>query len=101
MRQYIGLIYKDRDSYYGVSFPDFPGVATAGRTLDEARAMAEEALALYIEGLVADNEAIPEPSTLESIMAEAVNREGVAILVAAKIPDAKAVRGKVTFAADM
>src|SRR5437762_418699 len=101
MRQYIALIHKDPDSDYGVSFPDLPGVVTAGRTLDEARAMAEEALAFHIEGLVTDNEAIPEPSTLESIMADAANREGVAILVAAKIPAAKAVRVNVTFPKDV
>ena len=39
MRQYIALIHKDADSDYGVSFPDFPGVVTAGRTLDEVRAL--------------------------------------------------------------
>jgi predicted RNase H-like HicB family nuclease len=32
---------------------------TAGRTLDEARAMAEEALAFHIEGLIEDGEEIP------------------------------------------
>jgi len=101
MRQYIGLIHKDPESDYGVSFPDFPGVVTAGRTLDEARAMAEEALAFHIEGLVADNEAIPEPSTLETVMADPANRDGVAILVAAKTPAAKAVRVNVTFPEDV
>jgi predicted RNase H-like HicB family nuclease len=101
MRQYIGLIHKEADSDYGVSFPDLPGVATAGRTLDEARAMAEEALALHIEGLVEDNEAIPEPSTLETIMADPANRDGVAILVAAKTQAPKAVRVNVTFPEDV
>jgi len=101
MRQYIGLIHKDPDSDYGVSFPDFPGVATAGRTLDEARAMAEEALAFHIEGLVADKEAVSEPSTLETIMADPTNRDGVAILVAVKTPAAKAVRVNVTFPEDV
>ena len=70
MRNYIGLIHKDADSHFGVSFPDFPGVITAGTTLDDARAMAEEALALHIEGLVEDGEAIPEPSALEDALAE-------------------------------
>jgi predicted RNase H-like HicB family nuclease len=65
MRNYIGLIHKDADSDFGVSFPDFPGVATAGDTWDDARAMAEEALALHVEGLLEDSEPIPEPSTLE------------------------------------
>ena len=42
MRHYIGLIHKDSDSDFGFSFPDLPGVVTAGTTLDEARDMAEE-----------------------------------------------------------
>jgi predicted RNase H-like HicB family nuclease len=48
MRQYIALIHKDRDSDYGVSFPDLPGVITAGTSLDEARDMAAEALAFHL-----------------------------------------------------
>jgi predicted RNase H-like HicB family nuclease len=79
--QYIAVIHKDADSDYGVSFPDLPGVVTAGKDLDDARAMAEEALALHIEGLVEDGEAIPEASSLEAIMADPENRDGVAILV--------------------
>jgi predicted RNase H-like HicB family nuclease len=44
MRYYIAVIHKDADSDFGVSFPDLPGCITAGRTLDEARVMAAEAL---------------------------------------------------------
>ena len=84
MRNYIGLIHKDADSHFGVSFPDFPGAITAGTTLDEARAMAEEALALHLEGLAEDGEAVPEPSALEEVMSDPDNRSGVAILVAVK-----------------
>ena len=54
MRQYISLIHKDAHSDYGVSFPDFPGCITAGRYLDDARAMAEEVLAPHVEGLIAN-----------------------------------------------
>jgi antitoxin HicB len=35
MSHYIGLIHKDRDSCYGQSFPDVPGVFTAGDSMDE------------------------------------------------------------------
>jgi predicted RNase H-like HicB family nuclease len=48
MRQYIALIHKDAGSDYGVSFPDLPGCVTAGLDLDDARRMAEEALALHL-----------------------------------------------------
>ncbi len=101
MRQYIGLIHKEAGSDFGVSFPDFPGVATAGKSLDDARVMAEEALAFHIEGLVADGEAIPEPSGLEEVMDDPGNRDGVAILVAAKTEARKSVRVNVTLPEDM
>ena len=101
MRNYIGLIHKDADSNFGVSFPDFPGAITAGTTLDDARAMAEEALALHIEGLVEDGEAIPEPSALEEVMSDPDNRSGVAILVAVKADQPKVVRVNVTLPGDV
>ena len=101
MRHYIGLIHKDADSHFGVSFPDLPGVVTAGTTLDDARVMAEEALALHIEGLIEDGEAIPEPSSLEQIMSDRNNRSGVAVLVPAKVDQPKAVRVNVTLPEDV
>lgn len=101
MRDYIALIHKDGDSDYGVSFPDLPGCVTAGKTLDEARAFAEEALALHLCGLSEDGEPLPEPSSLESIMSNRENRDGVAILVAARGAPARAVRVNVTLPDDL
>jgi predicted RNase H-like HicB family nuclease len=101
MRQYIGLIHKEADSDFGVSFPDFSGLVSAGTSLDDARAMAEQALAFHIEGLVADGEAIPEPSSLEEVMNDPSNRDGVAILVAVKAEARKAVRVNVTLPEDV
>jgi antitoxin HicB len=46
MTVYIGLIHKDEDSSYGVSFPDLPGHITAGDTLDDAFAKAHELIHL-------------------------------------------------------
>jgi len=88
---YLGLIHKDKNSDYGVSFPDFPGVITAGKDLDDARDMAEEALALHIEGLLEDGESIPSPSSLEEIMADPANTGAVAILVTATTGTVKRV----------
>jgi predicted RNase H-like HicB family nuclease len=101
MRQYIALIHKEPNSDYGVSFPDLPGVISAGSTLDEARDMAAEALALHLEGLAEDGEAAPEPSSLEAIMKEVRNRDGVAVLIAAPTPDVRSVRINVTMPADV
>lgn len=101
MRNYIGLIHKEVESDYGVSFPDFPGVVTAGTDLDDARRMAEEALSLHVEGLVEDGEAIPEPSSLEAIMADPDNRDAVAVLIPLKSEAKKAVRLNITLPEDV
>ncbi|MER8467295.1 type II toxin-antitoxin system HicB family antitoxin [Mesorhizobium sp. M1409] len=101
MKQYIGVIHKDAESDFGVFFPDFPGVVTAGKDLDDARAMAEEALAFHVDGLVEDGEAIPEPSSLEDVMASKDNRTGVAILVSLKAEAKKVVRVNVTIPEDI
>jgi predicted RNase H-like HicB family nuclease len=101
MRQYIALIHKETDSDYGVSFPDLPGVISAGKTLDEARDMGAEALALHLEGLAADGEPAPEPSSLEEIMKDAQNKDGVAVLIAAPAAEVKSVRINVTMPADV
>ena len=101
MRPYIALIHKDAGSDYGVSFPDLPGCVTAGTTLDEARAFAEEALTLHLAGLAEDGEAVPEPSQLESVMADRENRDAVAVLVLAKGPTPRAVRVNITMPEDV
>ena len=77
----VGVIHKDADVDYGVSFPDFPGCITAGMSRDETRNLAAEALAFHVAGMIADGEAIPEPSTLESVMADMDKCDGAAILV--------------------
>jgi predicted RNase H-like HicB family nuclease len=101
MRSYIALIHKDAGSDYGVSFPDLPGCVTAGETLEEARALAEEALALHLAGLAEDGEAAPEPSSLEGVMAERENRDGVAVLVPVKGPASRAIRVNITVPEDV
>jgi predicted RNase H-like HicB family nuclease len=96
MRSYIALIHKDPRSEFGVSFPDFPGCISAGATLDDARTRAEEALAFHVEGIAEDGDAIPEPSSLEEIMAEPENRDGVAVLIPLREQTARTVRVNIT-----
>jgi len=84
MANYIALVHKEPNSEYGVSFPDFPGCVTAGSTVDEAKDLAQEALALHVAGMLADNEAIPTPSRLEDILTDPENVGVIAILVVAR-----------------
>jgi len=96
MTDYIALLHKDKGSDYGVSFPDFPGCVTAGKTLEEARRMAAEALAFHIEGMIEDGEAIPDPSPLDAVMKERENLDAAAFIVAVPTATERAVRVNVT-----
>jgi predicted RNase H-like HicB family nuclease len=64
---YIALIHKEENSDYGVSFPDFPGCVSAGKTLEQAKTMAQEALISHINMLKEMHEQIPTPTTLEQV----------------------------------
>ena len=86
--EYIAYLHKDRDSDYGVSFPDFPGCITAGKTLDEASRMAAEALALHIQGMIEDGDAVPGPSNLDDIAEDAAKHAAIAFMVSVDAPDA-------------
>ena len=59
---YPAVIDKDPDSDFGVAFPDFPGCVSAGKTLDQAVLGAHEALAGHVALMVADGDALPEPT---------------------------------------
>jgi predicted RNase H-like HicB family nuclease len=81
MTNYIALIRKEKNSDYGVDFPDFPGCISAGSTMDEAKDMANEALQGHIKLMVEENIELPESSSLDQIMSDKENQEAVAFLV--------------------
>ncbi len=101
MPSYIALLRKEPGSDYGVDFPDFPGCVTAGCSLDEARAMAQEALEFHIAGMIEDREALPEPSDLEVVMGAPGNAEAVAFLVPVAERKPRARRVNVTLPEDL
>ena len=93
---YIAYLHKEKKSDFGVSFPDFPGCITAGKTLDEARRMAAEALAMHIAGMAEDGDAIPEPSTIDALAEDPDRKGAVAFLVSVDVPAGKTVRINIT-----
>jgi predicted RNase H-like HicB family nuclease len=88
MANYIAIVHKDTKSDFGVSFPDFPGCITAGKNIDEAKDMAQEALALHIQGMLEDGDQLPSPSRLEEIINDPDYASAIAYLVVS-VPDAK------------
>lgn len=60
----IAVIHEEK-GVFGVSFPDFPDCISTAATLDDALARGAQALALHIEGMIADGEALPELRGIE------------------------------------
>lgn len=57
---------------FQVIVPGLPGVVTFGRTIEEAREMAQDAIACHLQGLLKDHEEIPKdpfsgPSVVEEL----------------------------------
>jgi antitoxin HicB len=56
---YTVLFEPAEEGGYVVTCPALPGVVTQGETLEEARAMAEDAIRGYLESLLKDGLSIP------------------------------------------
>jgi predicted RNase H-like HicB family nuclease len=69
MRYPIAIEIGNDQNAYGVVVPDLPGCFSAGDTLDDAIANAEEAILLYLEDAVDEGRAPPAPSKLETLRA--------------------------------
>src|SRR5881398_2146021 len=81
--RYTILLHPDPDEGgYTVTVPALPGVVTQGETLEEAIAMARNALGLHVAARRADGEPVPE---------ERVHPQAITISVAARACSAPGV----------
>jgi predicted RNase H-like HicB family nuclease len=80
--KYPVLIHKESSSDFGVTVPDLPGCYSAGTTMEEALENAHEAVLTHVEGLLMDQEPIPTPSSVESLLPEWNEKGAVWALVA-------------------
>ncbi len=64
--KYPVVIHKDKNSDYGVTFPDIEGCFSAGETVEKALLNAKEAAECHIEGMKLDGESIPAPASIEA-----------------------------------
>ena len=86
MRYYIGVIHKDPDTDYGISFPGFACIS-AGSTFEEVMRMGREALSLQIEEMLAAGEAVPDPMSIDRIMADPIFADGEPVLIGVQFND--------------
>jgi predicted RNase H-like HicB family nuclease len=88
---FVAIIEGGDEPGYSVFFPDLPGCASAGETIEEAARNAEEALGLHLRGMVEDSEEIPVATAPEHIKTDPEVKEVARFLVRGEIP-ARAVR---------
>lgn len=83
---YYPAVIDRSASGFGVTFPDFPGCVANGATINEACVHAEQALALHVEAMVKDKDAIPAASEIDAIE-EVEGADDVArVMVRAEVP---------------
>ncbi len=62
----VALVHGEKGAF-GVSFPDFPGCASGGKTISEALRRAPEALVSHIGAMADEGLAMPEVRELDAI----------------------------------
>ena len=72
-RTYTVLLQPEPEGGYTVTCPTLPGLVTYGETLEEARAMAADAIGGYIECLREDGAPIPESDPAVTLLVERVS----------------------------
>jgi predicted RNase H-like HicB family nuclease len=62
MREYA-VVYERGPNNWSAYVPDLPGCVSTGKTREEIEANIREAIELHIEGMLADGDTVPEPTT--------------------------------------
>ncbi len=93
--EYIGLAEKTEEGYT-VFFPDFPGLGSAGETLEEARKNAREGLIAHIELMIEEGETISNASSLDKIMHLPDAKGTIPLMISIIPPSGKAQRINIT-----
>lgn len=62
MKEYA-VIFEQTTTGWSAYVPDLPGLGVAGPTYEATEQLIREGIAFHIEGLLADGDPIPEPTT--------------------------------------
>lgn len=97
MKHFIALVHKEKDSAYGVTFPDLPDVFSAADGEEDLTANAVEAIRLW-----AEDQPVPMPSSHDEITRRADIKtelaKGAFLMRVPFIEDSsRSVRANVTF----
>jgi predicted RNase H-like HicB family nuclease len=93
--EFIAYVRREQEGGYGVRFPDFPECLAQGKTMEEARERAGDALTRQLTAMVELGKPLPVASTLDDLADNLAMQGTVALLVSAEPPE-KTVRVNIT-----
>jgi predicted RNase H-like HicB family nuclease len=93
--EYIALAEKVADGY-SIFFPDFPGLGSAGSSLEEARKSVREGLIAHIELMLEDGLSMPKQSSLDEIVKLPDAKDCIPLIISIIAPCGKAQRINIT-----
>jgi predicted RNase H-like HicB family nuclease len=86
MATVVGLIHG-QDKTFGISFPDFPGLASGGTSISDAVERGREGLAVHVEALGEERLPLPHLRSIDEVIADPDLAEDLADAVAMVIVD--------------
>jgi predicted RNase H-like HicB family nuclease len=100
-KYYLGIVEKDKDSAFGIWFPDMPGCFPATDEFDDLPRVAAVLLRQHVEALESSGRAVPAPRPLAEVMAdkevrEAIGRGATTLLVPLLADPGRTVRVNMT-----
>jgi predicted RNase H-like HicB family nuclease len=82
----VALIHEEKNSIFGVSFPDFPGCVSAATNLNDAIARGAAALAAHIKKMGETNQTLPMLRTADDIRRTEHLEEAIIAAVPVDLP---------------
>lgn len=76
MRRYVVVLTPESEGGYSVVVPSLPGCFTEGDTVEEALAMARDAIAAFLDGESADEWPEPKGVVVAEVDVPVGNRDG-------------------------
>lgn len=67
MRDYAA-VFEKTSTGWSAYCPDLPGLGVAGPTYEATEQLLREGIAFHIEGMIADGDPIPEPTTRVAVL---------------------------------
>lgn len=83
---FVYALIHEEDGIFGISFPDFPGCVSTGKTEEEVLRKGAEALVFHVAGMVEDGDPLPILRNLAELRGDRTFNEDAAGAILTLVP---------------